>query len=30
MAPNDAALSTWPGRLADWLRGRGLLNSAAK
>jgi acetyl esterase/lipase len=25
LAPTDAALATWPGRLADWLRGRGLL-----
>jgi acetyl esterase/lipase len=25
LAPADAALSSWPGRLADWLRGRGLL-----
>jgi dipeptidyl aminopeptidase/acylaminoacyl peptidase len=24
---SDAALSTWTGRLADWLRGRGLLNA---
>jgi acetyl esterase/lipase len=24
-AATDAALSTWPARLADWLRGRGLL-----
>ncbi len=24
-ASTDAALSSWPGRLADWLRGRGLL-----
>jgi acetyl esterase/lipase len=30
MAPNDAALFTWTSRLADWLRVRGLLNSAAK
>jgi dipeptidyl aminopeptidase/acylaminoacyl peptidase len=30
LAPTDAALSTWPARLADWLRGRGLLNAAAK
>jgi acetyl esterase/lipase len=30
MASTDAALSTWPPRLADWLRGRGLLNGAAK
>jgi acetyl esterase/lipase len=25
LAPLDLALSTWPGRLADWMRGRGLL-----
>jgi acetyl esterase/lipase len=25
LAPTDAALSSWPGRLADWLRGRGML-----
>lgn len=30
LAQTDEALSTWPGRLSDWLRGRGLLNSAAK
>jgi acetyl esterase/lipase len=30
LAQTDEALSTWPGRLADWLRGRGLLNSAGK
>jgi len=30
LAPTDEALSTWPARLADWLRVRGLLNSAAK
>jgi len=26
----DEALSTWPARLADWLRVRGLLNAAAR
>jgi len=25
LASTDAALSSWPARLADWLRGRGLL-----
>jgi len=25
LAPTDEALSSWPARLADWLRGRGLL-----
>jgi acetyl esterase/lipase len=30
LAQTDEALSTWPGRLADWLRIRGLLNAAAK
>lgn len=30
LAQTDEALSSWPGRLAAWLRGRGLLNSAAK
>lgn len=27
LAPTDEALSSWPARLADWLRGRGLLNA---
>jgi len=30
LAPTDEALSTWPARLADWLRVRGLLNAAAR
>jgi len=30
LAPTDEALSGWPARLADWLRVRGLLNSAAR
>ena len=30
LAQTDEALSSWPARLADWLRNRGLLNSAAK
>ena len=30
LAPTDATLSTWPARLEAWLRGRGLLNAAAK
>ena len=30
LAPTDEALSSWPARLADWLRGRGLLNLAPK
>jgi acetyl esterase/lipase len=30
LAQTDQALSTWPSRLADWLRIRGLLNSAGK
>jgi acetyl esterase/lipase len=25
LAPTDEALSSWPARLADWVRGRGLL-----
>jgi len=28
LAPTDEALSSWPTRLADWLRVRGLLNGA--
>jgi acetyl esterase/lipase len=30
LAPTDATLGTWPARLEAWLRGRGLLNAAAK
>ena len=30
LAATDEALSSWPARLADWLRVRGLLNAAAK
>jgi len=30
LAPTDQALSTWPSRLADWLRIRGLLNSGTR
>jgi acetyl esterase/lipase len=30
LAATDEALSTWPARLADWLRVRGLLNGGAK
>jgi acetyl esterase/lipase len=30
LAQTDQALSTWPSRLADWLRVRGLLNSAGR
>lgn len=30
LAPTDEALSSWPERLATWLRVRGLLNAAAK
>ncbi|HJZ96578.1 MAG TPA: alpha/beta hydrolase [Candidatus Solibacter sp.] len=30
LAQTDQALSTWSSRLADWLRVRGLLNSAAQ
>jgi len=30
LAPMDEALSSWPARLADWLRVRGLLNAAAR
>ena len=30
LAQADPVLSSWPARLADWLRGRGLLNSAAR
>jgi len=30
LAQTDQPLSTWPSRLADWLRVRGLLNAAAR
>jgi acetyl esterase/lipase len=30
LAQTDEALSSWPARLADWLRVRGLLNAAPK
>lgn len=30
LAQTDEALSSWPTRLADWLRGRGLLNAAPR
>ncbi len=30
LAQTDEALSSWPARLADWLRVRGLLNADAK
>jgi acetyl esterase/lipase len=30
LAQTDEALASWPSRLADWLRIRGLLNSASK
>jgi acetyl esterase/lipase len=30
LATTDATLSSWPTRLEAWLRGRGLLNGAAK
>jgi acetyl esterase/lipase len=30
LAPTDEALSSWPARLADWLRVRGLLRGAEK
>ena len=30
LAQTDEALSSWPARLADWLRVRGLLNSACR
>jgi acetyl esterase/lipase len=30
LAQTDEALASWPGRLADWLRVRGLLNPAPK
>jgi acetyl esterase/lipase len=30
LAPTDEALASWPARLAEWLRVRGLLNAAAK
>jgi acetyl esterase/lipase len=28
LAPTDEALSSWPARLADWMRGRGLLRGS--
>ncbi len=28
LAPKDAVLSSWPGRLADWLKVRGILSPA--
>jgi acetyl esterase/lipase len=28
LAPKDPVLSTWPDRLADWMKGRGLLKKA--
>jgi len=30
LAQKEPALSSWPGRLADWLKGRGLLEAANK
>jgi acetyl esterase/lipase len=30
LAPTDEVLASWPQRLAEWLRVRGLLNSAAR
>ena len=30
LAPTDEVLSSWPARLADWLRVHGLLNAAAR
>jgi acetyl esterase/lipase len=30
LAQTDEALSSWPSRLAAWLRGRGLLNGASR
>jgi acetyl esterase/lipase len=30
LAPTDATLSSWTARLEAWLRGRGLLNAAAR
>jgi acetyl esterase/lipase len=27
LAPKDPILSSWPGRLADWMKGRGLLTA---
>jgi acetyl esterase/lipase len=30
LGATDEALSSWPARLADWLRVRGLLNGGAK